>query len=137
MTADGPSPKPALRALVVDDAGTVRFYHSEILRQADFTVDEAANGYEALERALGVPYDLILVDINMPQMDGHTLVQSLRAEPLALSCPIITISTESSTAAAGALQAGANLFLTKPVDADRLLTIIKGLSDTLSAHRTP
>lgn len=123
-------------ALVVDDAATIRFYHSDILGRAGFTVHEAANGYEALERALVVTYDLMLVDINMPQMDGFTLVQRLRADPIAAGCPIITISTESGTAAARSLRAGANLYLAKPVDAQRLLMIVRGLADAVLAGQS-
>jgi two-component system chemotaxis response regulator CheY len=131
---DAAAAEPANRALVVDDAATIRFYHSEILRRAGFAVDEAANGVEALERSLVVHYDLILVDINMPQMDGLTLVQRLRGEPIGVSCPIIAISTESGTAAAASLRAGANLYLGKPVDAGRLLMIVQGLAEALAAR---
>lgn len=124
-TSDDQSP----RALVVDDAATVRLYHGEILRRAGFRVHEAANGYEALEHALATPYDLILVDVNMPHMDGLTLVGQLRADRVNVICPIVTISSESRAIdAEGALRAGANLYLVKPVSTDRLRVIARAVA---------
>lgn len=117
------------RALVVDDAATVRLYHGEILRKAGFLVDEAANGYEALEHALATDFDLMLVDVNMPHMDGFTLVRALRADEVHVICPIVTISTESRTVdAEEALRAGANLYLVKPVSTDRLRVIARAVA---------
>ncbi|MEK9711506.1 MAG: response regulator, partial [Thalassolituus sp.] len=55
--------------LIVDDASTVRMYHRNILESAGYTVDEAVNGIEALEKALEHTFDLYIVDINMPKMD--------------------------------------------------------------------
>ncbi|WP_432546564.1 response regulator [Kineococcus sp. SYSU DK004] len=107
---------PGRHALVVDDAPTVRMYHGGVLRAAGFTVHEAGNGFEALELLLGAAFDLVVVDVNMPQMDGYELVRRLRAEALAPSCPVVTISTESQEADAdAAYRAGANLYLVKPV----------------------
>ena len=58
------------RILVIDDAATVRLYHREILENAGFDVAEAINGVEALEKIEEAPFDLYLVDINMPKLDG-------------------------------------------------------------------
>ena len=72
------------RILVVDDAATVRMYHRKVLRDAGWTVDEAMNGLEALEKALAneaeSPYDLYVVDVNMPKMDGYGFLQALRGD---------------------------------------------------------
>jgi CheY-like chemotaxis protein len=64
--------------LVLDDAATARMYHRSILEQGNFSVAEAANGYEALEVTLQRQFDLMLVDVNMPRMDGYTFVESVR-----------------------------------------------------------
>ena len=120
---DGAEPSRGL-ALVVDDAPTVRMYHGGVLRAAGFTVEEAANGFEALEMLLARRYDLVVTDVNMPQMDGLTLVRRLRAEALGRSVPVITISTESQESDADAgYAAGANLYLVKPVAPDLLTRV--------------
>jgi two-component system chemotaxis response regulator CheY len=125
------------RALVVDDAATVRLFHAEILRRAGFTVQEAANGYEALEQALAARYDLMLIDVNMPRMDGVCLVRRLRDHPVAVTCPIVTISTEAKTSDTEvALRAGANLYLVKPANTDRLLLLARTVAGTVAATRT-
>src|ERR1043165_3660288 len=71
--------------LVVDDASLVRLYYRSILESAGFRVEEALNGLEALEKLLSVPVDLLIVDINMPQMDGFTFLARLRRKELPLA----------------------------------------------------
>ncbi|WP_432563203.1 response regulator [Kineococcus sp. SYSU DK003] len=128
---------PRRRALVVDDAPTVRMYHGGILRAAGFVVEEAGNGFEALEALLAQRFDLVVTDVNMPQMDGLTLVRRLRAEALGRSVPVITISTESQESDADAgYAAGANLYLVKPVAPD-LLTRVAGLLTAPLPSSTP
>lgn len=105
------------RALVVDDATTVRLFHRAVLERLGFGVAEAINGVEALERALadGAP-DLMLIDVNMPLLDGYAFLRAARAEPTLAATPAIMISTERQAGdAAAAYAAGANLFLVKPV----------------------
>ena len=75
----------AKRVLVVDDAGLVRRYYRSALEAAGFDVEEALNGLEALEHLLGRRFDLLIVDVNMPQMDGLSFLQTLRAKSLPLS----------------------------------------------------
>jgi two-component system, chemotaxis family, chemotaxis protein CheY len=119
----------AARVLVVDDATTVRLYHGTVLRGAGFEVDEAANGLEAVEAALGTTYDLFFVDVNMPRMDGYTCVEQLRKSPRSQEAPIVMISTENRPSdSARAFAAGANLYLVKPVDPKRLLRVAQMLT---------
>ena len=61
----------AKRILIVDDAATVRMYHRGILESAGYAVEEAMNGIEALEKALEAPFDLYVVDVNMPKLNGY------------------------------------------------------------------
>jgi two-component system, chemotaxis family, chemotaxis protein CheY len=110
------------RVLVIDDAVTQRLYHRQILEGGGFAVEEAVNGYEGLEKLLAAPFDLCLVDVNMPIMDGLTMVRRLRAEASIAAMPVIMISTEAKDLdATQAYAAGANLYLVKPITAAELL----------------
>lgn len=111
------------RILVVDDASLVRRFYRDALERAGFEVDEALNGVEALEKVLGESYDLVIVDVNMPQMDGMTFLRTLRRQSAAVSSlPSLVISTEAARQdAAAARAAGANFYLVKPVSQDRLV----------------
>jgi len=107
--------------LVVDDAATVRLYHGSILRQAGYGVQEAVNGYEGLEAALADRFALLVVDVNMPVLDGYSLVEAVRRQGPNQDTPIMMVSTESSSSdAARGYAVGANLYLTKPVAAQQL-----------------
>ena len=66
------------RVLVVDDSSLVRLYYRSALEKAGFEVEQAINGIEAMERALSQPFDLVIVDVNMPRMDGFTFLRALR-----------------------------------------------------------
>jgi two-component system chemotaxis response regulator CheY len=107
------------RVLVIDDAALVRLYYRQSLEAAGYEVDEVLNGLEALEKLLIRGADLLVVDINMPQMDGLTFLKALRAKDLPLAgTPVLITSTESATQDHQAARtAGANLYLTKPVGA--------------------
>jgi two-component system, chemotaxis family, chemotaxis protein CheY len=109
--------------LVVDDAALVRRYYRSALEGAGFKVEEAMNGIEALEKVLEAPFDLIMVDVNMPQMDGFTFLTSLRRQDTAAaSIPAIVTSTESGAGDFEAARgAGANFYLVKPVARDALV----------------
>lgn len=111
------------RILVVDDANLIRRFYRDALERAGFAVDEALNGAEALEKVLGGPYDLIVVDVNMPQMDGFTFLRALRRQaPAVSSLPALVTSTEAAAQdAAAARAAGANFYLVKPVSQEQLV----------------
>ena len=116
--------------LVVDDAALVRVYYRTILEAAGFRVEEALNGLEALETLLSRAVDLLVVDINMPQMDGLTFLRTLRERegPMA-SIPALVASTESAAADfAAARAAGANYYLLKPIEREQLVEFARMLS---------
>jgi two-component system chemotaxis response regulator CheY len=103
------------RVLIIDDAATVRMYHRGILESAGYAVEEAWNGIEALEKALDAPFDLYVVDINMPKLDGFGFLRELRQQEITQS-PAIMISTEAADRdEAAAYRSGANSYLIKPV----------------------
>lgn len=110
------------RVLVVDDAALVRLYYRAALEEAGFHVEEALNGLEALEKLLAEPVDLLIVDVNMPQMDGFTFLRALRCqEPAVASIPALMTSTESAPQDfAAARSAGANFYLVKPISQQKL-----------------
>ncbi|KAB1072685.1 response regulator [Methylobacterium planeticum] len=118
------------RVLVVDDASLVRLYYRDILQRAGFVVDEALNGIEALEMLLRNPYDLLIVDVNMPKMDGLSFLAALRGREAPLrAIPALVASTEAgSVDRAAARAAGANFYLVKPLAEDVLIAHVKVLS---------
>lgn len=113
------------RILIVDDAATVRLFHRSILESAGYAVDEALNGIEALEKTLQQPYDLYIVDINMPKLDGYGFLSQLRREDIP-QAPAIMVSTEAAANdQALAYRAGANDYLVKPVKPGPLLAHVR------------
>ena len=109
------------RILVIDDAATVRMYHRNILEEAGYLVDEAINGVEALEKALQANYDLYLVDVNMPKLDGYGFLRELRSNDIP-QAPAIMISTEAAAEDRHrAYAAGANFYMAKPMQPEQLL----------------
>jgi two-component system, chemotaxis family, chemotaxis protein CheY len=111
------------RVLVIDDASLVRLYYRDALERAGYEVDEALNGLEALEKVLVEPADLLIVDVNMPQMDGFTFLKVLRRQALRVSSiPALVTSTEAGPQdIAAARTAGANFYLVKPVTQEVLV----------------
>jgi len=109
------------RVLIIDDAATVRMYHRNTLEAGGLGVEEAVNGIEALEKALQTSFDLYVVDINMPKLDGYGFLRELRSREIP-QAPAIMVSTEAEPSdRALAYAAGANMYLTKPVKPDQLL----------------
>ena len=87
------------RILVVDDSSLVRLYYRSALEKAGFTVEQAINGMEAMEKALAQSFDLVVVDVNMPKMDGLSFLRVLRSSDGDIaSVPALMISTESRSA---------------------------------------
>ena len=111
------------RVLIVDDAALVRAYYRQALERAGYAVDEALNGLEGLEKVLMQPFDLAIVDVNMPQMDGMTFIRTLRGKELPMAAmPILVTSTEAKEHdIAAARAAGANFYLTKPISQESLI----------------
>ena len=127
--------------LVIDDAATVRMYHRKMLSDAGWQVDEAVNGLEALEKVMNRPagqaFDLYVVDINMPKMDGYTFVRELRRLGSTPPAPVLMVSTESQMQdATAARDAGANGYLVKPArPAELMLTAALMLGDAAASTR--
>jgi two-component system chemotaxis response regulator CheY len=123
-----------VRVLVVDDSSVVRLYYRSALESAGFEVEQAINGIEAMERALSKPFDLVIVDVNMPRMDGLTFLRALRRSAADVAVlPALMISTESETQdVAAARAAGANFYLVKPVAEAELVRHVCVLTGAVS-----
>jgi two-component system chemotaxis response regulator CheY len=121
------------RVLVVDDAGLIRLYYRGALEAAGFSVDEALNGLEAMEKVLGEHFACLIVDVNMPKMDGLSFLRGLRRLPLpASSMPVLVTSTEAAPHdLAAARAAGANYYLVKPIAQAELARHVKVLTGGL------
>lgn len=109
-----------MRALVIDDSRAVRLLIGSILRELGMEVLEAANGREALDRLRGEdPVELVLVDWNMPVMNGLEFIQAVRAQRAYDPVRILMVTTETeSEQVARALAAGANEYVMKPFTKD-------------------
>jgi two-component system chemotaxis response regulator CheY len=118
------------RVLVVDDSSLVRLYYRDILQRGGFDVEQAVNGMEAVEKVLAQPFDLTIIDVNMPKMDGFTLIRSIRSSaPAIAALPALVISTEASQQdREDARAAGANFYLVKPVSEANLLRYASALA---------
>ena len=113
------------RVLIVDDSVSMRQMVSFTLRQGGFEVVEAGHGEEALDRLNSNAVDLVITDLNMPVMDGITLIQNLRTQPGMKSKPILMLTTESQAAKKEqGKAAGATGWIVKPFDPDKLLSTI-------------
>jgi signal transduction histidine kinase len=121
----------------VDDSEPSRYAKSRILSHAGFTVHEARNGAEALTRVAQHNPDLVLLDINLPDLSGIEVCRRLRASPSASSVLILQISASSTTAphATAALDNGADSYLAEPVDPDVLVATVKALLRLRKAER--
>lgn len=119
----------SLDVLVVDDSAMMRMVIGRALRMTGLPIgriDEAADGMEALIRMRVGRFDLAMVDINMPTMDGMALLEAIRADDDLAGTPIIVVSTEASEARLAQLRARGVLFVRKPFDPEKLLDAVVG-----------
>lgn len=111
--------------LTVDDSASVRQLVRFTLSAAGYQVIEAVDGQDALAK-LTVPVNLIVTDLNMPNLDGLGLIRGVRANPAYKGVPILMLTTESQTAKKQeGKAAGATGWIVKPFSPDQLLGVIK------------
>ena len=112
--------------LSVDDSPSIRQMVSFTLKAAGYTVIEAVDGNDGLNKARGAAVDLVLTDQNMPGMDGLTMIKALRALPAYKSKPILMLTTESSDdMKSKGKAAGASGWIVKPFSPPDLLNAVK------------
>ncbi len=113
------------RILTVDDSKTMRDMVSFTLKGAGFEVVEAEDGAKALDLLTRTAVDAIITDINMPNMDGVTLVQRLRAQQRFKATPILILTTEGGAdKKAQGRSAGATGWIVKPFAPEKLLQVL-------------
>ncbi len=117
------------RILIVEDSPTMRQLLVFALRRLkNVEVVEAQDGMDGLRKVSSDSFDLALIDINMPVMDGLKLISLMRGEDSLKHIPIVVITTEGgSDDRARALNLGANEYLTKPIKANRVLEVAQAL----------
>ena len=112
--------------MVIDDSFTTRKMLSFLLKGEGFNVVSAENGIDALEKLPFSNIDIIITDLNMPQMDGLELVNSLKKNPDYKEIPVIMLTTESEDSdKQKGFEAGASSYLIKPVPQDVLIKEVK------------
>lgn len=114
------------RILVIDDDARLRQHFAEILRLDGNEVIEARNGREGIERARQEKPDLVVCDITMPEMNGHRVLETLRAAPATAGLPFIFLTgwSEQEDIRTG-MNLGADDYLTKPVVAEDLVAAVR------------
>jgi two-component system, chemotaxis family, chemotaxis protein CheY len=111
--------------LVVDDSTSMRQMVSFTMKEAGFAVLEGANGAEAITQAQGKPVDLVITDLNMPVMDGMTLIRTLRGKAEFRFTPILMLTTESQQEKKlEGKAAGATGWIVKPFNPEQLLQTV-------------
>jgi len=115
--------------LVVDDSKVMRDMIVACLRpRADLTFTQASSGLEAIERLSLKPFDLVVLDLNMPDIGGIEVLEFVRAQDKLKSLPIIVVTTRGDDVSRSrALEAGASRFMTKPFTPDAILGEVDGL----------
>jgi len=113
------------KILIVDDSVSMRQMVGFTLKQGGFDVVEAEHGQDALNKLEGLQVDLIITDLNMPVMDGITLIKNVRKLPAMKAKPILMLTTEGlATKKEEGKAAGATGWIIKPFDPDKLLQTI-------------
>ncbi|MCR6630962.1 MAG: response regulator [Magnetospirillum sp.] len=112
--------------MTVDDSASMRQMVRLTLAGAGYEVVEAENGQDALAKAQSASPSMVVTDLNMPVMDGLTLIRNLRTLPTFRGVPIVFLTTESDEGKKReAKEAGATGWLTKPFKQEQLLAVVK------------
>lgn len=112
--------------MTVDDSSSIRQMVSFTLHEAGYNVMEAVDGEDALNKLDGNPVNMLITDLNMPNMDGITLIKNVRNNSATKFVPIIMLTTESQVAKKmEGKAAGATGWIVKPFQQDQLLAVVK------------
>jgi two-component system chemotaxis response regulator CheY len=116
------------KVLVVDDAAFMRMRCAKLLTENGYSVDEAENGQEAIDKYIDIKPDLVLMDITMPVMDGLTAVAEIKKiDPDAKIVMCSALGQQNTVMSA--IKAGAKDFIVKPYQPEKILTTIKRFID--------
>ncbi|NCN10737.1 MAG: response regulator [Leptospira sp.] len=118
----------AKKILIIDDSAVFRKIVSVHLKNAEFELIEAVDGKDAIEKLKDTKVDLIVSDMNMPNMNGLTFIKVIKEDPNLKFTPIVMLTTESQEEKKKqGLEAGARAWLTKPFSPEELLQTIQKL----------
>ncbi len=121
--------KPSV--LLVDDSQDNREVYAEFLAGSGFMVEEAADGEEALEKAVALRPSLVIMDLTLPGLDGWETTRRLRKDPRTRHVPVVAVTGHATAEdSSSARQAGCNAFLAKPFLPDMLIAEIRRLLGT-------
>ena len=126
------------RILIVEDSPTMRSLLSSSLEELEGVVKitEASSGFEALRELPRGTYDLVVTDINMPDINGLELVSFVKSNDAYREIPLVIVSTECSERdRERGLELGADAYLVKPFDAEDLRETVRGLLERAGAER--
>ncbi len=124
----------AKRILVVDDDENILSLERTILEQKGFEVTTAGGGAEALELIGESHFDLVLLDVMMPEIDGFTVCRRIKEEPRTKETPVIFLTAKGGgEALAEGFESGAIMYINKPFTANKLLTIVKTMLEPPAA----
>lgn len=108
--------------LVVEDSSSIRKFITLALKMACYNVIDAVDGMDAIEKMSGQEIDLVVTDLNMPNIDGFTLIRTIRENPKNSDLPILILtSLNNERDIREAMEAGANSYLIKPFNDKKLL----------------
>lgn len=126
---------PNTKFLVVDDFSTMRRIVRNLLKELGYTnVDEAEDGVMALAKLRSESFDFVVSDWNMPNMDGLTMLQNIRADPALCKLPVLMVTAEAKKEnIIAAAQAGANGYVVKPFTAATLDEKLAKIFEKLAA----
>jgi DNA-binding response OmpR family regulator len=114
------------KILVVDDDENILKLERTILEQKGFEVATCGGGAEALEILAGNDFDLVLLDVMMPEVDGFTVCRKIKEDPRLKNIPVIFLTAKGGgEALAAGFESGAVMYINKPFTANKLLTIVK------------
>lgn len=114
------------KILVVDDSASIRKSISYVLEQEGFEVQEAEDGMVGVSAVSSNAFDLIITDVNMPNLDGIGFIRQARAIPECRFIPIIVLTTESQQSKMQeGREAGATGWIVKPFSADKLIAVVR------------
>ncbi|HEY3120516.1 MAG TPA: response regulator [Vicinamibacteria bacterium] len=121
----------AKRILVVDDDENILTLERTILEQKGFDVTTVAGGAEALQVLHDQPFDLVLLDVMMPEIDGFTVCRRIKDDPKLKDIPVIFLTAKGGgDALAEGFESGAIMYINKPFTANKLLTIVNTMLES-------
>ena len=118
----------AKKVLIAEDSSVIQNLTKKILQFQNYEITAVKNGKEVMKELEKGSFDIILMDINMPQMDGMTCAQEIRklSDPIKSAIPIVAITGNAKIYSDEDFKsAGINAFLQKPLDFDRLVEVVK------------